>query len=135
MTSHILTTATRLLLPLLLLFSLFLLYRGHNDPGGGFVGGLVAASAFALYTIARTVQEARQALRVRPRLLIGGGLLCASVSGSLALAAGKPFMHGLWAPVEVPALGKLGTPLLFDVGVYLVVVGVILTIVFSLAEE
>lgn len=135
MTSHVLSTATRFLLPLLLLFSVFLLIRGHNEPGGGFVGGLVAASAFALYTIAYTVQDARKILRVRPRVIIATGLLAAAASGSLALAAGNPFMTGMWAPLEIPALGKVGTPLLFDIGVYLVVIGVVLTIVFSLAEE
>lgn len=135
MTSYILTTATRFLLPLLLLFSIFLLVRGHNDPGGGFVGGLVAASAFALYTIAYTVQDARKILRVRPRMLLATGLLLAAASGALSLATGNPFMTGMWAPFEIPALGKVGTPLLFDVGVYLVVVGVVLSIVFSLAEE
>ena len=75
MTSHILTTATRYLVPLMLLFSLFVLYRGHNQPGGGFVGGLVASAAFALYTIAYNVQEARKALKVSPRGLIAAGNL------------------------------------------------------------
>lgn len=135
MTSHILTTATRFLLPLLLLFSLFLLHRGHHEPGGGFVGGLVAAAAFSLYTIAFTVREARQVLRVSPRLLIVIGLSCAAGSGLVAVALGRPFMTGVWLPFEVPALGKLGTPLLFDIGVYLVVVGVVLMIVFALAED
>lgn len=135
MTSHTLTTATRYLLPLLLLFSVFLLFRGHNEPGGGFVGGLIAASAFALYTIAFTVREARQALGVSPRVLIGSGLLCAAASGVLSLAGGQPFLTGMWIPFEVPALGKLGTPLLFDVGVYLVVIGVVLMMIFSLAED
>jgi multicomponent Na+:H+ antiporter subunit B len=135
MTSYILKTATRFLLPLLLLFSFFLLYRGHNEPGGGFVGGLVASAAFALYTIAFTVREARQILRVSPRLLIGLGLVIAGASGLFAVAMGLPFMTGMWLPWELPALGKLGTPLLFDIGVYFVVVGVVLMIVFSLAEN
>ncbi len=135
MTSHILKTTTRLLLPLLLLFSLFLLHRGHNEPGGGFVGGLVAAAAFALFTIAYTVREARAILAVPPRVLFGLGLLCAASSGVPAMATGRPFMTALWLPVDLPALGKLGTPFLFDAGVYLVVVGVVLMIIFSLAEE
>ncbi len=135
MTSHILRTATRYLLPLLLMFSLFLLFRGHNDPGGGFVGGLIAAAAFALYTIAYTVKEARQILAVSPRVLIGVGLLCAAGSGALAPATGRPYMTSLWLPMEIPAVGKIGTPLIFDAGVYLVVVGVILMIVFALAED
>ena len=137
MTSLILRTATRFLLPLLLLFSLVLLARGHHEPGGGFSGGLVAASAFVLYRFAFGVEDARRALPVEPRALIGAGLLVAVVSGSLALPAGRPLMTGLWWRVPVPGLGDLdlGTPLLFDVGVYLAVMGVALTIILPLAEE
>ena len=135
MTSLILSTATRYLLPLLLLFSIFLLLRGHNEPGGGFVGGLVAAAAFALYAIAHGVTEARQTLRLLPRTLVGLGLLVAVGSGLVSLLLGQPFMTGLWDTRTVPVLGKLGTPLLFDVGVYLVVIGITLLIIFTLAEE
>lgn len=137
MTSVILRTTTRFLLPLLLLFSLFLLMRGHNDPGGGFSGGLVGASAFVLYGFAFGVPEAIAALRVNPRVLIGAGLLLAVGSGSLGLAGGWPLMTSLWWPVVLPGFGQLdvGTPLIFDCGVYLVVVGVTLSIILPLAEE
>lgn len=135
MNSLIFTTATRYLLPLLLLFSVFLLLRGHNEPGGGFVGGLIAASAFALYAIAADVTTARETLRVDTRTLIGAGLLVAVGSGSLGLLLGAPFLTGYWSDVTLPAVGKLGTPLMFDVGVYLVVIGIALTIIFSLMEE
>ena len=133
--SLILSTATRYLLPLLLLFSVFLLLRGHNEPGGGFVGGLVAAAAFALDAIAHGVAQARRLLGVDPRTLMGLGLLIALASGLLGLAGGDPFMTGLWTEGKLPVLGQVGTPLLFDAGVYLVVIGVILTIVFALSEE
>jgi len=135
MRSLILSTATRYMLPLLLLFSIFLLLRGHSEPGGGFVGGLVTAVAFALYAFAFNVEYARQALRVEPRTLIGLGLLTAVGSGMLSLFGGLPFMPGLWSSRTIPIFGKVGTPMLFDVGVYLVVVGVTLTIIFSLAES
>lgn len=137
MNSLILRVATRFMLPLLLLFSIFLLLRGHNEPGGGFSGGLVAASAFVLYGFAYGVPEARWALGVDPRGLIGAGLLTALGSGCLSLLAGRPWMTGLWGEWDVPAVGMLhvGTPLLFDAGVYLVVVGVTLSIIFPLAEE
>jgi multicomponent Na+:H+ antiporter subunit B len=136
-TSLILRTATRFLMPLLLLFSLFLLVRGHHEPGGGFTGGLVAAAAFVLYGLAFGAEEARRALPVDPRALIGAGLLVAVASGTLALLAGRPLMTGLWWRVPVPGLGDLdvGTPLLFVVGVYLDVVGVTLSIILPLAEE
>ncbi|HOB73048.1 MAG TPA: Na+/H+ antiporter subunit B [Phycisphaerae bacterium] len=135
MKSCILSTATRYLLPLMLLFSIYLLLRGHNQPGGGFVGGLVASTAFALYMIAEGVLAARRALQVQPTTLIGIGLGIAAASGGLDLLAGEPFLKGLWLPVAVPVLGKIGTPLMFDAGVYLVVLGVALLIVFSMAED
>lgn len=135
MDSLVLRTATRYLLPLMLLFSVFVLLRGHNAPGGGFVGGLVAASAYALYAIAYNVQRARQIMPVSPRRLMGIGLLLAASSGVIGLVAGKPFMTAQWDTREIPVVGKLGTPLLFDIGVYLTVIGVTLTIIFALAEE
>jgi multicomponent Na+:H+ antiporter subunit B len=135
MTSLILSTAARYLLPLLLLFSVFLMLRGHNEPGGGFVGGLVAAAAFSLYALAYDVTTARRAMLLGPRSLIGLGLLAAVSSGLFALVNGQPFMTGVWSGRELPVLGKAGTPLLFDAGVYMVVLGVMLTIIYTLAEE
>jgi multicomponent Na+:H+ antiporter subunit B len=118
-------------MPLLLLFAIFLLVRGHNQPGGGFVGGLVAAAAFALYSIAYGVNSARRALLVRPMTLLGVGLLIALASGVPAALRGQPFLKAQWAPGAVAA----GTPLVFDIGVFLVVAGVVLMMIFSLAEE
>lgn len=137
MISLILRAAARYMQPILLLFSIFVLLEGHNQPGGGFVGGLVAASSFVLFAIAYGVPDARRALRADPHALIGGGLLVAVCSATLSSLMGQPFMTGKWAELHVPGFGEiaLGTPLLFDVGVYLVVVGVTLMIVFSLAEE
>lgn len=137
MNSLILRTATRFMLPLLLLFSVFLLLRGHNEPGGGFSGGLVAACAFVLYAIAFGVPAAQEALGINARVLVGGGLLAALGSGCVGLLGGWPLMTGLWTKAVVPGIGELhlGTPLLFDIGVYLVVVGVTLSIILPLAEE
>lgn len=135
MNSLILSAATRVLLPLFILFSLFLLLRGHNEPGGGFVGGLVVAAGYALYAIAFGVTDARRILKIDPRTFIGLGLLLAMGSGLLSLGMDKPYLTGVWLEADIPTLGKVGTPLLFDLGVYLAVLGVTLTIVFSLAEE
>ncbi|MGA7876181.1 MAG: Na+/H+ antiporter subunit B [Desulfoferrobacter sp.] len=135
MKSLILSTATRYLLPLLLLLSVYLLLRGHNMPGGGFVGGLVAAAAFALYTLAQGVADARKVLRINPRTFIALGLLTSLSSACLSLFIGLPFMTGLWSKDKVVVIGKAGTPVLFDTGVYMVVLGVVLTIIFSLAED
>ena len=132
--SIILSTAVKYLIPLLLIFSFFLLLRGHNEPGGGFVGGLVAASAYALYAIANGVAEAKKLLKVDPLGLIGAGLLVSLISGLLPVLWGQDFMTGLWLENKIPVIGKLGTPLLFDVGVYILVLGISTKIIFSLAE-
>ena len=135
MTSSILQTAARLLMPLLLLFAVFLLLRGHNQPGGGFVGGLVVAASFVLYSIAFSVEAARRALLVRPSKLLGIGLLVALASGLPAVVAGRPFMTAMWTTLPSGSTPlAVGTPLLFDVGVFITVVGVVLTIVFTLTE-
>ncbi len=133
----ILPTATTYLMPVLLLFSLFLLLRGHNEPGGGFAGGLVAAAAFVLLSVASGVSVARRALPVDPRTLIGVGLLTMHASGVIApLLYGEPYLTSHWWTIPVGDYEvAVGTPLLFDIGVYLAVAGTVLLIVFSLEEE
>ena len=135
MTSSILQTAARFLMPLLLLFAVFLLLRGHNQPGGGFIGGLVVAASFVLYSIAFGVDAARRALLVRPSTLLGIGPLVALVSGLPSIVQGRPFMSAVWTTIgSGSAAIDVGSPLIFDVGVFLAVIGVVLTIVFTLAE-
>jgi multicomponent Na+:H+ antiporter subunit B len=137
MNSIILQSASRYLFVPLILISLFVLYRGHNLPGGGFIGGLLAASAVTLTTLASGVQAARKRLRCSPLTLIAAGLGVALSSAFWSLFAGKTFFSGLWLPsFSLPLLGKvhLGTPLIFDVGVYLAVVGFALAVIFELEE-
>jgi multicomponent Na+:H+ antiporter subunit B len=133
--SLILRASTRLLFPLILVFSVFLLIRGHNEPGGGFVGGLSAAAAFALVLASDGLDKARRLLRFHPLAFVGVGLGVALLSGVPPLFDGGGFLTGYWLQSKVPVIGSLGTPLLFDVGVYLTVLGVVTTIVFELAEE
>lgn len=136
MRSLILTTATRYLLPLMLLFSLFILLRGHHHPGGGFIGGLVASTAFALYGFAYGITSARRMLRVEPLQLIGVGLLIVLLSSLMApLFTGDPYLTAVWGGREFPAIGKIGTPLFFEIAIYLIVIGVTLLIILSLAED
>lgn len=137
MTSLILRSAARYLLPIMLLFSVFLLLRGHHEPGGGFVGGLVASAALILYAIAHDAPAALSLLRSDPRVLLGVGLLTAMTSGLISFFSGQPFLTGQWISFPLPGIGKvdLGTPLLFDAGVYLAVVGTMLTTILSLAEQ
>jgi multicomponent Na+:H+ antiporter subunit B len=131
MSSLILRTASGVLMPLLLLYGIFLLLRGHNAPGGGFAGGLVVAAAYSLSSFAFGTAAARRALIVDPVRLIGVGLIVALGSGLVPMLFGKPFLTALWL---APAMG-LGTPLTFDLGVFCVVIGVVLTMTFTLGEE
>ncbi|MCF8218207.1 MAG: Na+/H+ antiporter subunit B [Bacteroidales bacterium] len=132
MISLILSTATRVLLPVLMLFSVFILLRGHHEPGGGFVGGLVAAAAFALYTISNGVSHARKIFPLKPNIFIIVGLSTSLLSGLLSLFTGKAPFTGLWAHFKIPIIGHLSTPFMFDIGVYLVVIGVATSIIFTL---
>jgi multicomponent Na+:H+ antiporter subunit B len=133
--SLVLRSGARLLVPLMLLFSLFLLVRGHNAPGGGFVGGLVAATAFALVLLTEGLDVARRLLRWDPRAFVATGLLVALLSGLPPLLVGRPFLTGVWLKRPLPVLGQIGSPVVFDLGVYLVVLGIVLAILFALAEE
>lgn len=137
MTSIILQTAARTLISLLLMVALFALLRGHNEPGGGFIAGLGATTAVVLYGIAFGAPAARHLLHVPPRFLVGTGLLVALAAGATGLIFGEAFLDGMWNEVDLPGLPamKLGTPLLFDVGVALVVVGTGVGILVSLLED
>ena len=136
MASLILATAARLVLPLLLLFSVFILIRGHDAPGGGFAGGLVAAIAFTLIVIAEDAESARRSLRVSTRSLIGIGLLLAAASGITGLVVADAFLEAVFFDLPLLAGGRieLSTVFFFDVGVYLVVIGLMLDILRSLGS-
>lgn len=134
MNTIILKTASKYLLPLLLLFSVFILLRGHYLPGGGFVGGLVASIAFILHAFANTLKDARDLIKVHPGFLMPVGLTISLLSGLVPLFLNKGFMTGVWFAEKVPVIGSLGTALFFDIGVYLVVIGATLTIIFTISE-
>lgn len=132
MNSPILSTGARLLVPLFLAISLYILFRGHNAPGGGFIGGLVAASGFAIRAFASGSAAARASLRFDPLNIGGAGLVCALIAGVYAsLTGGAPF-EGVWG--EVLGL-PVSTVMLFDIGVYLAVVGGVMALVLALEDS
>lgn len=135
--SLILRTATRLLVSMILVFSVYLLLRGHNAPGGGFAGALVAGTGFALYIMAEGSDSVRRAIRIDPRRLIVFGLGLALVSGLIGMLAGKPFLTGLWWTIAEINSREIvvGTPLFFDIGVFAIVLGTILTLILALEEN
>ncbi len=127
----------RVMLPVLMVFSLLLLLRGHNEAGGGFVGGLVAASGVILMTLAYGPDEVRQHLRADFLRLMFFGLLIVVLAGVLGLIIGGSFLEAEWWKPFIQGIGRLelGTPLLFDIGVYIIVLSVTSSIVMSMAEE
>jgi len=121
---------TRLLFPTVLVLSAFLFVRGHNAPGGGFIAGLLAAVSIAVIALSFDVAHALKAYRVRSFSFVSTGLLIAGLSGfvSVFVKPGARYFEGYW-------LGAVGTPVLFDFGVFLVVLGVGVNFVLSLMED
>jgi multicomponent Na+:H+ antiporter subunit B len=135
----VLDVAVRALYPIMMIAAVWMLLRGHNQPGGGFIGGLIAVSAIALVAVARGSRTAIARIPFGPTRLAAGGAALALASGIPALALGRPFLTHLW--IEVP-LGvtelALGTTLVFDAGVFAVVFGALgglLVSVLAIDEE
>lgn len=137
MNSLILKKAADIINPVLLILSVYLLLAGHQSPGGGFEAGLLTASAFVFHSLAYDVTSARRKLRVEPHFLIAYGLLLAAGSGFFQMFNKLPFMTGVWFDVTLwpGASFYLGTPVIFDLGVYLVVLGTTLLVFFNLKED
>jgi multicomponent Na+:H+ antiporter subunit B len=132
--SLLLEVAARLLFPTMLVFSLYLLLVGHYSPGGGFSGGLVAGLAFVLRHIAGGDVGFGARVRVRPPLVVGLGLAVAVVAGLLPLLLGSPVLSSTKLAADLPLLGTVSvqTNLFLDVGVYLLIVGVVVDLLRSL---
>ncbi|MEO0821228.1 MAG: MnhB domain-containing protein [Pseudomonadota bacterium] len=138
MTTPILKAAARILVALMLVVSLYLLLRGHNEPGGGFIGGLIASAAFALLAISHGAETARRALRLDPVEILALGLAAALGAGLVAALAGEAPFTGLWLFLGADGGGKglpISTVLVFDIGVWLVVLGSVSALVLALEEK
>ena len=131
----IMATFSRLLLPLALLVALFLLLRGHNQPGGGFIAGLITAVALILQYLANGIAWTIQRVRRTLHPLLGVGLLIAVSTGAASWLFGSPFLTSAFTHVHWPLVGdlELASAMLFDLGVFLVVVGVTLAVLVRLA--
>lgn len=127
----------RLLLPIALLVSMYLFMRGHNQPGGGFVAGLVMSVAFILQYMVAGTQWVEAQMSLRPLRWMGTGLLCATLTGVGAMLLGYPFLTTHTAHLHLPLLGDVhvASALFFDIGVYTVVVGSTLLILTALAHQ
>jgi len=136
MKSLIFRTIAPIIVSVMILFSIFVLLRGHNEPGGGFIGGLIAVAALSIYGIAFGVETVRRAIVFHPLSIAGAGLLLATLSGLLSMVFQVPFMTGLWVyPVVLGEEIPLSSVMTFDIGVYLVVVGAVTSIALSLEER
>ncbi len=136
MNTLIFRTISPLLTSVMLVFSVFVMLRGHNEPGGGFIGGLIAVASMAIYGMAQGPAAARAALRAHPLSYAGLGVVLAGLAGLLSLPYELPFLTGLWAELNLWGTEvKLSTPLLFDIGVYLVVFGALTAIALGLEDE
>lgn len=110
-------------------------FRGHNLPGGGFIAALVLAIGILFHMLAWGKQRTMQLYRISNRNLISLGLTAILLSAGLEWMRGGPLLVAHWLPFKLPFIGKMGTPILFDAGVYLVVLGVVLMIAFSLFDD
>ncbi|MDJ0665127.1 MAG: MnhB domain-containing protein [Acidimicrobiia bacterium] len=121
----------------LIVFSIYLLFAGHNQPGGGFSGGLVAGVLISLVWAAGGTAAVRRVVPLRATLLMGTGLVVAALTGFASLLPGLVFLESGYVEVSLPVFGdvKVVSALFFDIGVYLVVVGMALGLVKALGEE
>jgi multicomponent Na+:H+ antiporter subunit B len=131
MNTLIFRTIAPVITVVMIAFSVFIMLRGHNEPGGGFIGGLIAASAIAIYGIAVGPKAVYRALKVGPMAIAGFGVALAGASGLLSFAYGLPYLTGLWSK-----LGgiDIATPIVFDIGVYFTVFGTMSAIALALED-
>jgi len=132
----ILEKIVKLFMKVVLIFSIYLLLRGHNNPGGGFIGGIIASTGFIFYAIIFGTDSLKKIIKINPQTFIGIGLFLVLIAAMLPTFFSTEILTGLWIKAKIPILGTLhaGTPLIFDTGVYAVVIGVILTIIISIME-
>jgi len=133
----ILRTVSRIAIFIVLAFSWYLFFSGHNEPGGGFIGGLMTAAALVLLSMSAGMNVTERMIPVNYRIVIGIGLLTALLTGIGSFVAGIPFLSHAFGYFELPLLGEteLATAVLFDLGVYLAVVGVTMTIIYTIGRD
>lgn len=133
----ILQSITKIVVFIILTLGLYLFFSGHNAPGGGFIGGLVLASAFVLLLLAYDIETVRAGIPVDFKLVAAAGALIVLISGILPVIFGDPFLNQTFANFNIPFFGsvELSTATFFEAGVALTVVGVVVTIILSISED
>jgi len=132
-----LQSATKILVFMILAFSVYVLFAGHHNPGGGFIGGLITASALVLLYIAFDLQSVRDVIPVDFKQLAATGVIVAVLTGTASFVFDVPFLTQSFTYVNLPLLGKteLATAVIFDLGVYMAVIGTTMTIITSISED
>lgn len=133
--SYILDVLIDLIVRTALVFSAFLLFSGHNSPGGGFVAGLVFGISLLLLYIAGGSEKLQSLLPISPETLLATGLFIALMTGVAGFAWGDAFLESTYVEIDLPVLGimKLTSALAFDIGVFGIVVGLAATLILTLA--
>lgn len=131
----VLRTVTKLVVFILLTFGFYVFFAGHNNPGGGFIGGLIFSSAFILMFLAFNVEEVLESLPIDFRILMIIGALVSSITAIMPTFFGKPFLSKYETTLTLPILGHIHvtTITLFELGILFSVVGVIVTVMLSLS--
>ena len=138
MNSEILKLGAKSIKYLFLVVSVWILLRGHNQPGGGFIGGLIAGSGLIFIPLVYEIEKLKGKARVQSALFLKTGMSCVLLSAIAGIVFGDAILDGLWIKINLPVTNnplKLGTPLLFDIGVYFTVIGFLFFIVTSMMEE
>ncbi len=133
----ILQSAAKVLVFIIMIYSIYILFAGHNNPGGGFIGGLITASAFTLLYLAFDVETVRDIIPLDFKIVGAIGVMLALLTGLASIFFGDNFLFQYYKYVDLPLLGKtgLGTAFVFDLGVYMAVVGTTMTIIRSISED
>ncbi|MCA1031675.1 Na(+)/H(+) antiporter subunit B [Bacillus timonensis] len=133
----ILQTVTKIVVFIILAFSLHLFFAGHYTPGGGFIGGLMTSAAIVLLLLAFDSKTVKKILPFDYKKIAALGLLIAVLTGVGSFIFHVPFLTHTYGYFNIPILGKTGlaTAVLFDIGVFLVVIGVTMTIIQTIGED
>ena len=127
----------RWIFPVVILIAVYMFLRGHDLPGGGFIAGIILSLAFILQYMAGGTRWVESRLRIRPMLWIGWGLMLALLTGTGAIAFGFPFLTSAFAYADLPLIGEvpMASALLFDLGVFVLVVGATMLMLVALAHQ
>lgn len=133
----ILRTATKVIVVIILAFSIHLFISGHHNPGGGFIGGLTFVAAIVLLFLVDDIEKVRNNIAVDFKVVTAIGVLISVLTGVGGMVSGKPFLNQVFGSVTLPILGEtyFATAVLFDVGVAMAVIGASLTIIISIGDD